>query len=45
MNIQALLLSIRLALCVSSILFVVGLPLAYWLTYHDGDGSFCWKRL
>jgi molybdate transport system permease protein len=33
MNIQALLLSIRLALCVSSILFVVGLPLAYWLTY------------
>jgi len=33
MNIQALLLTIRLALCVSSILFAVGLPLAYWLTY------------
>jgi molybdate transport system permease protein len=33
MNIEALLLSIRLALCVSSILFVVGLPLAYWLAY------------
>ena len=33
MNIQALLLSIRLALCVSAILFVVGVPLAYWLAY------------
>jgi len=33
MNIEALLLSIRLALCVSTILFVVGLPLAYWLAY------------
>ena len=33
MNIEALLLSIRLALCVSSILFVVGVPLAYWLAY------------
>jgi molybdate transport system permease protein len=33
MNIQALLLTIRLALSVSSILFAVGLPLAYWLTY------------
>ena len=33
MNIQALLLSIRLALCVSVILFVVGVPLGYWLAY------------
>jgi molybdate transport system permease protein len=33
MNIEALLLSIRLAFCVSAILFVVGLPLAYWLVY------------
>jgi molybdate transport system permease protein len=33
MNIEALLLSARLALCVSAILFVVGVPLAYWLAY------------
>ncbi|HXN52256.1 MAG TPA: molybdate ABC transporter permease subunit [Candidatus Acidoferrum sp.] len=33
MSIDALLLSIRLALCVSAILFVVGVPLAYWLAY------------
>src|SRR3984893_3572296 len=33
MNLEALLLSIRLALCVSAILFVVGVPLAYWLAY------------
>jgi len=33
MNVEALLLSIRLALCVSAILFVVGVPLAYWLAY------------
>lgn len=33
MNVEALLLSIRLALCVSSILFVGGVPLAYWLAY------------
>jgi molybdate transport system permease protein len=33
MNVEALLLSIRLALCVSSILFVVGVPMAYWLAY------------
>src|SRR6267378_4032222 len=33
MNFEALLLSIRLALCVSAILFVVGVPLAYWLAY------------
>src|ERR1700726_2415464 len=33
MNVEALLLSIRLALCVSAILFVIGVPLAYWLVY------------
>lgn len=33
MNIEALLLSVRLAVCVSAILFVVGVPLAYWLAY------------
>src|SRR6202171_6592733 len=33
MSIDALLLSIRLALCVSAILFILGVPLAYWLAY------------
>lgn len=33
MNVEALWLSLRLALCVSAILFVVGMPLAYWLAY------------
>src|SRR6202022_2805084 len=33
MNLEALLVSMRWALCFSSILFVVGLPLAYWLAY------------
>ena len=33
MNVEALLLSARLALSVSAILFVVGVPLAYWLAY------------
>jgi molybdate transport system permease protein len=33
MNIEALLLSARLALSVSAILFVAGVPLAYWLAY------------
>lgn len=33
MNVEALLLSLRLALCVSAILFVLGMPLAYWLAY------------
>jgi molybdate transport system permease protein len=33
MNIEALLLSLRLALCVSAILFILGLPLAYWIAY------------
>ena len=33
MNFDALLLSVRLALCVSAILFVLGTPRAYWLAY------------
>lgn len=33
MNTEALLLSIRLALCVAAILFILGVPLAYWLAY------------
>ena len=40
MNIEALLLSIRLSLCVSAILFVVGMPLAYWLAYSQWRGKF-----
>ena len=37
---EALSLSIRLALCVSAILFVIGLPLAYWLAYSRWKGKF-----
>ena len=40
MNFEALLLSIRLALCVSAILFVVGVPLAYWLAYSKWRWKF-----
>jgi molybdate transport system permease protein len=37
---QSLLLSIRLAACVSAILFAIGLPLAYWLVYSRWPGKF-----
>jgi molybdate transport system permease protein len=37
---QALLLSIRLALCVSAILFVIAMPLAYWMAYSRWRGKF-----
>jgi molybdate transport system permease protein len=37
---QSLLLSIRLAACVSAILVAVGLPLAYWLAYSRWRGKF-----
>jgi molybdate transport system permease protein len=37
---EALFLSIRLALTVSAILFVIGLPLAYWLTFSKWSGKF-----
>src|SRR5258707_2853885 len=40
MNIEALLLSIRLALCVSAILFVIGVPLGYWLAYSQWRWKF-----
>jgi molybdate transport system permease protein len=40
MNIEALLLSIRLASCVSAILFVVGVPLAYWLAFSPWRWKF-----
>jgi molybdate transport system permease protein len=37
---EALLLSIRLAVCVSLILFAIGMPLAYWLAYSRWRGKF-----
>src|SRR5450755_3982739 len=37
---EALLLSVRLAVWVSAILFVIGLPLAYWLAYSRWPGKF-----
>lgn len=36
----ALLLSLRLALCVSAILLIGGLPLAYWLAFSKWRGKF-----
>src|ERR1700675_3203851 len=40
MNMDALLLSLRLALCVSGILLAGGLPLAYWLAFSNWRGKF-----
>jgi molybdate transport system permease protein len=37
---EPLLLSIRLAICVSAILFFLGTPLAYWLAYSRWRGKF-----
>jgi molybdate transport system permease protein len=37
---EPLLLSIRLAVCVSAILFLIGTPLAYWLAYSRWRGKF-----
>jgi molybdate transport system permease protein len=37
---SALLLSLRLASCVSTILFVIGIPLAYWLASSRWRGKF-----
>src|ERR1700687_3598744 len=37
---EPLLLSLRLAVCVSAILFVIGMPLAYWLAYSRWRGKF-----
>jgi len=38
--VEALLLSLRLALSVSAILLVIGMPLAYWLAYSKWRGKF-----
>jgi molybdate transport system permease protein len=40
LSMESLILSIRLALCVSVILFVIGMPLAYWLAYSHWRGKF-----
>jgi len=40
MNLDALFLSLRLALCVSSLLLIIGMPLAYWLAYSSWRGKF-----
>lgn len=40
MIMEPLLLSIRLAVCVSAILFLIGTPLAYWLAYSRWRGKF-----
>ncbi|HXT77595.1 MAG TPA: molybdate ABC transporter permease subunit [Candidatus Eisenbacteria bacterium] len=40
MTMEALFLSVRLALCVSAILFAIGMPLAYWLAYSRWRGKF-----
>ena len=37
---DALFLSLRLALCVSGILLVIGTPVAYWLAYSNWRGKF-----
>jgi molybdate transport system permease protein len=45
MSVEALLLSLRLALCVSAILFVAGMPLAYWLAYSRWRWKFLFEAL
>jgi molybdate transport system permease protein len=42
---EALLLSIRLALFVSVILFVIGMPLAYWIAFSSWRGKFLMEAL
>src|ERR1700732_3936149 len=37
---DALILSVRLAACVSVILLLIGIPLAYWLAYWNWRGKF-----
>ena len=37
---EALLLSFKLAACVSAILMIVGMPVAYWLAYSNWRGKF-----
>jgi molybdate transport system permease protein len=45
MILQALLLTLRLAVVVSMILFVIGLPIAYWLTFSSVRGRFLVEAL
>ena len=40
MNLEALLLSFRLAATVSAVLLIVALPLAYWLAFTSWRGKF-----
>jgi molybdate transport system permease protein len=40
MNLDSLLLSFRLALCVAAILLVIAIPVAYWLAYSTWRGKF-----
>jgi molybdate transport system permease protein len=42
---EALLLSVRLALTVTAILFAVGMPLAYWIAYSRWRGKFLVESL
>ncbi|MGB2623026.1 MAG: molybdate ABC transporter permease subunit [Candidatus Acidiferrum sp.] len=42
---DALLLSLRLALLVSAILLAIGIPLAYWLAYSNWRGKFLLEAL
>ena len=42
---EALFLTVRLALCVSAILFTIGMPLAYWLAYSRWRGKFLVESL
>jgi molybdate transport system permease protein len=37
---DSLILSVRLAACVSAILLLIGMPLAYWLAYWNWRGKF-----
>jgi len=42
---DALLLSFKLAACVSAILMIVGTPVAYWLAYSNWRGKFLVDRM
>ena len=45
MNMSALLLSFRLGFCVSLILLLVGIPIAYWLAFSRWRGKFLLESL
>ena len=45
MNMDALFLSFRLALCVSLLLLMIGMPLAYWLAFSKWRGKFLLESL